>query len=287
MGWPIANSMRSARVQTGFSPMFILSPLATDIRDHNILTAENFQEQPALREDLSTYDAIFIRKDPPFDDHYISLTLLLEPLEGKVQFVNSPKGVRAISEKLSALHFMEDIPHTLATYHRGDLRAFAAEHGKVVLKPSYFGSGTGVVVTHKDDPDFEKAIDNILNLPPHGPVIAQGFLEEVAKGDTRMMVINGEAVGALGRQAGEGDFRTNIAAGGHEVAVEATPRQLEISRRVGDYLKTNKIIFAGLDFIGDHLIEINVTSPTLIQQLRTLGGPDISVLIWDYLEAHK
>lgn len=258
--------------------------LTDDARQHTSISAERVQVGAATWEDLSAFDAVFIRPDPPFDDHYVSLTLLLEPLEEHVQFVNSPRGVRAVSEKLSALNFPEAIPPTLATYQADDARRFAQAHEQVVLKPSYFGSGTGIAISSASDPDFDEAIAKILALAPHGPVIVQGFLPEVAKGDVRMMVVDGEPVGTLGRKPAEGEFRANIAAGGTEMQIDASPRQLEIAAQVGPYLRQNGILFAGLDFIGDYLIELNVTSPTLIQQLRRLGGPDISKMIWKHLE---
>ncbi|WOI54633.1 glutathione synthase [Parvularcula sp. LCG005] len=255
-----------------------------DIHTAMTMTPDLYRLEGPEIEDLSDFDVIFIRKDPPFDQAYLSLTLLLEPLEGDVLFVNSPSGVRAISEKLSALRFPDFIPETLVSYEPEVLRAFAGDHDKVVLKPCYYGSGKGVVVSSADDPDFETHVNNILQLEPFGPVIAQGFLPEVADGDARVMMLDGDFVGAVGRKPPEGDFRANIAVGGTEFHVDLTPRQEEIAAEIGDYLRQNGILYAGLDFIGDKLIEINVTSPTLIKELRKVGGPDVSAMIWDLLE---
>ncbi|MET0544764.1 MAG: glutathione synthase [Caulobacterales bacterium] len=238
----------------------------------------------ARNANFADYDVIFIRKDPPFDDGYFSLTLLLEPLEKKVVFVNSPRGVRTVSEKLSALHFAEFTPPTFASYSVERLRTFAQRFDKVVLKPCYLGSGEGVVVSYAADEKFKDYVEFILDRAPRGPVIAQAFLPEIVDGDTRVMMIDGEPIAALGRKPSEGDFRANIAVGGTEFFVEPTPAQMTIAKTIGGFLRENKIIFAGIDLIGEKLIEINVTSPTLIQELRRVGGPDISKKLWDALE---
>ncbi|MEM9422291.1 MAG: glutathione synthase, partial [Pseudomonadota bacterium] len=162
---------------------------------------------------------------------------------------------------------------------------FAKKHEKVVLKPSYFGAGSGVVLSAADDPDFGGHIQTILDIEPKGPVIAQGFLPEVADGDTRVMMLNGEVMGAVGRRPPEGEFRANIAQGGTEFAPTLSNAQRAIAKEVGAFLVEHGIVYAGLDFIGNHLIEMNVTSPTLVQELRRVGGPDMSKLIWDHLEA--
>ncbi len=258
--------------------------LSPDVRDNKKLTADNATIGEARTEDLAGYDAIFIRNDPPFGMDYFSMALLLSPLEGKVQFVNSPNGLRVISEKLSSLCFPSFIPDSFASYDPVALRTFAQKHEKVVLKPSYFGAGSGVVLSAASDPDFEKHIETILAIEPKGPVIAQGFLPEVADGDTRVMMLAGKVMGAVGRKPPEGEFRANIAQGGTEFAADLSDRQMAIAEEVGRFLTEHRIIYAGLDFIGDHLIEMNVTSPTLVQELRRVGGPDMSKLIWDYLE---
>lgn len=257
---------------------------ADHVRDTKALTAQTTTLGELTYVDLATMDVIFIRNDPPFGMDYLSMALLLSPLEGKVQFINRPSGLRVISEKLSALHFPAAAPATLASYDVDALRQFAEQHEKVVLKPAYFGAGTGVMVSAATDPDFDTHVQTILTLAPRGPVIAQGFLPEVVDGDTRVMMLDGEVIAALGRKPPEGDFRANIAMGGTEFAVDLSAKQRAVAAEIGPFLVAHGIIYAGLDFIGDHLIEINVTSPTLIQELRRVGGPDMSQKIWDYLE---
>ncbi|MEM6650791.1 MAG: hypothetical protein AAF603_11135, partial [Pseudomonadota bacterium] len=235
----------SAKVQTvNFVP---------HVREHKTLDLEHRSLSALRRHNLADYDVIFIRLDPPFDMRYFSLALLLSPLEGKTIFVNSPKGLRVISEKLSALHFAQSTPQTLVSYDKDVLRDFAQHHEKVVLKPSYFGSGQGIAISSADDPKFDEKIQTILDIDPKGPAIVQGFLPEVVDGDTRVMMLEGEVMGALGRKPPEGDFRANIAVGGNEFAVELSEAQKAAAREVGHYLKKEGIIYAGLDFIGDAL----------------------------------
>lgn len=258
--------------------------LGPDIRDHKTMQGAPYESAAPEALPLEGVGAIFIRPDPPFDQLYLSLALLLDPLEGRVQFVNSPQAIRVISEKLSALHFPAAIPNSLISFRADALKDFAAQFDKVVLKPCYLASGNGIVVSSASDPDFAAHVETILAAEPRGPVIAQEFLPEVSEGDTRVMVVDGEVVGAVGRKPAEGEFRANIAAGGTSMAVDLTDAQASAAADVGAFVKSHGVLFAGLDFIGDRLIEINVTSPTLVQELRRLGGPDVSKLIWDKIE---
>jgi len=258
--------------------------LDASIREHKTMATASWESGAPADTPLQGFGAIFIRPDPPFDQRYLSLALLLDPLTESVQFVNRPDALRLISEKLSALHFPQAIPQSLISYRAEALRAFAGSFDKVVLKPCYLASGNGIVVSAADDPDFETHVAGILAAEPKGPVIAQEFLPEVREGDTRVMVIDGEVVGAVGRKPAVGEFRANIAAGGSSIAATLTDGQRAAAVEVGRMLKAHGVLFAGLDFIGDRLIEINVTSPTLVQELRRLGGPDVSKLIWDRIE---
>ena len=258
--------------------------MSPEAQDADKLAPSNSQIGEPRRVALEQYDAIFIRKDPPFDSDYMSVCLLLDPLVGQVKFVNSPRGLRIISEKLTAFLFSDTTPASLATYQLDDALEFAKQFDKVVLKPSYFGSGTGVRSSSATDPEFKQHLEFILNTEPKGPAIIQEFLPEVKNGDTRLMLLNGEILGAVGRKPPEGDFRANIAQGGSEFAVDINQTQRDIALKVGQLMKEQGIIYAGLDFIGDKFIEVNVTSPTLIRELRRVGGPDGSKLIWDFIE---
>ena len=257
--------------------------LAEDAASHKTVGPETFTLSPFSDAPLEDFGALFIRKDPPFDSDYFSLTLIASTHNAPIVYVNDPRGLREISEKLVATRFPEYTPSTLVTYSLEAAHAFADNHGAVVMKPAYFGAGDGVKRSAVSDADFETIFQEVLDTRPTGPVIVQEFLPEVEKGDTRVMLINGKVEGAVGRKPAEGEFRANIAAGGSEVAAELTPRQREICDAIGPYLVQHGIRFAGVDFIGDYLIEINVTSPTLIQELKRVGGPDIAKVIWDSL----
>ena len=255
------------------------------VREEKTLTSGLYQRGPEELLSLDEMDAIFIRNDPPFGMDYSSATLLLSPLEKNTVFVNKPSGLRRISEKLTSLEFSRFIPDTLASWDVDQLRHFAEKHDQVVLKPSYFGAGAGVEIAKHDDGDFAQKVQTILALNPRGPVIAQAFLPEVKDGDTRVMMVEGRVIGAVGRKPAEGDFRANVAMGGAAFKMELTETQRAAASEIGKFLKEHGIIFAGLDFIRDHLIEINVTSPTLVQELRRVGGPDVSEHIWEAVEA--
>lgn len=258
--------------------------LSSDILEQKTATAPHIVQDPEESLPVEMFESVFIRKDPPFDSDYFSLTLLLSPLEGRVKFVNSPRGLRDVSEKLVATRFSEFTPATLATYSVEAARAFAAERAGVVLKPSYFGAGAGVLKSAADDPEFAAGFAATLATEPKGPVIVQEFLPEISAGDVRVMLIGGVVEGALGRRPAEGEFRANIAAGGSEAPAELTERQRAICAQIAPFLVENGIFFAGVDFIGDYLIEINVTSPTLIQELRRVASLDMAKLIWERLE---
>lgn len=246
--------------------------------------APHYVEHAAEIIPVEAFGAVFIRKDPPFDSDYFSLTLMLDAAaEGATRFVNAPRGLRDVSEKLVATRFAKHAPKTLATYSTERARAFAAAFEGVVLKPSYFGAGEGVEKSAASDPEFDAAFARTLATEPKGPVIVQEFLPEIVDGDCRVMIIAGAVEGAVGRRPADGEFRANIAAGGSEFAVELSPKQSAICAEIGPFLTSRGIFFAGADFIGDRLIEINVTSPTLIHELRRVSGLDMAAVIWNKL----
>jgi glutathione synthase len=239
----------------------------------------------ARRVSMSTFEAVFLRKDPPFDSQYLALTYLLERAEGKTRFVNSPRGVRDVNEKLFATRYPDYMPATLVTWDTDEASRFAAEHEKVVLKTTFFGSGTGVFLSSIRDENFIPCVQSILAMEPRGPVIVQQYLPEGRAGDVRVMVLDGAPVAAVGRALAPGDFRANIAVGGTPYATEMSALQVEAATAIGRDLREHGIVFAGLDFIGQKLIEINVTSPTLIQELRRVSGFDMSKRILDHIGA--
>jgi glutathione synthase len=240
---------------------------------------------PARRVSVEQFDRVFIRKDPPFDSQYLALTYLLDRPGHEGRFINAPRGIREVNEKLFATRFVDFTPQTLVTWSFEEALRFARQYEKVVLKPSYFGSGKGVSLSSHADPGFPATFASTLALEPIGPVLVQQYLPEGKAGDTRVMLLDGVPVAAVGRRPAPGEFRANIALGGEAVAVEIRPEQRRIAVELGKELTRLGILFAGLDFIGDKLIEINVTSPTLMQELRRVSGFDLAARILDRMEA--
>jgi glutathione synthase len=234
--------------------------------------------------DLAGFDVVLIRQDPPFDMGYVANTYLLELLPPRVQVINAPRGVRDIPEKLSTLHFTDLIAPTFVGRNRAALRAFAKRFENVVLKPSFFAGGEGVTKTSAAAPDFENVLDSMLAEVGKEPLIAQEFLPGVKNGDKRVFMLHGEAIGVVRRLPKAGDFRANLHVGGQAAPGELDDRDRAICARVAPLLAERGILFAGLDVIDGRLTEINVTSPTLVQQLSEYGGPDIPAMFWDIVE---
>jgi glutathione synthase len=236
--------------------------------------------------DLSTVDVVLLRQDPPFDLAYIATTHLLERVLPKVLVVNDPRGVRDSPEKLFVMDFPELMPPTLIARDKEGIEKFRAEHGEVVMKPLYgFGGGSVFKVAVKD-PNFGSLFD-LFRTSFREPWVIQKFVPAVANGDKRIILVDGEAKGAVNRVPAADDIRSNMARGGAAKGTELTPREREICSTIGPELRRRGLLFAGIDVIGDYLTEINVTSPTGIRAIKTLGGPDLAVSIWDAIEAKR
>jgi glutathione synthase len=236
--------------------------------------------------DLAEVDVVLMRQDPPFDMAYVTATHLLEAVHPRTLVVNDPAEVRNAPEKLFVLGFPDLTPPTLITRDPQAIADFRRRHGDIVLKPLYFGGGSGVARLKADDSN----LDALLEL--HGqlgrePVIAQAFIPAVVKGDKRVLLVDGKPVGAINRVPAEGHIRSNLAVGGRAEAVELDARDREICAAIGPELKRRGLIFVGIDVIGGWLTEINVTSPTGAQQLKRFGGADAAALIWDAIEARR
>ena len=235
--------------------------------------------------DLREFDAVFIRQDPPFDMKYYANTLLLELLEPEVMVLNSPRGIRNVSEKLSAFQFPDLMPQTWAGRDKDALIAFAERFDWVVVKPLFHGGGETVSRTTTDRQSLEPHLDRALATWPDEPILVQEYLPEVPEeGDKRIMFIEGEVVGCIRRIPAEGDFRANIHVGGRAVLGEIDDRDWRVCNRVGPFLRDENIFFAGIDVLAGRLIEINVTSPTLMRDLKRVGGPDVAKLYMERLE---
>jgi glutathione synthase len=231
---------------------------------------------------LDDFDVVLIRQDPPFDMNYISNTYLLERTEALV--LNPPLGVRNISEKMSIMHFPELTPKTWIGRDLDALEAFARRFEQVVLKVLYLMGGDGVIKLHAADLDFRARAAKFMEAAGREPILAQEFLPAVSGGDKRLFVLDGEPFGAVKRMPQEGEFRANLHAGGKALAAEVDDNDRRIAAAVAPLLKREGILFAGLDVIAGKLIEINVTSPTLVQELKRFSGLDLPKAFWDKVE---
>ena len=236
------------------------------------------------RRDLTDFDVVLMRQDPPFDMEYITASHFLEAIHPRTLVVNNPAEVRNAPEKLFVTGFPGLQPPTLITSDPVAIEDFRERHGDMVLKPLYGGGGSGVVRLKADDPNLDALLE-LHAMIGREPVIAQKFIAAVSKGDKRILLVDGEPVGAINRIPADGQVRSNLAKGGRAEAVELTARDKEICAAIGPALKSKGLLFVGIDVIGDFLTEINVTSPTGAQQLKRFGGADAGVLLWDRVEA--
>ena len=230
-------------------------------------------------------DVVLMRQDPPFDMGYITATHLLERIEGQTLVVNNPRSVRNAPEKVMVLDYREFMPPTLITRSTNEVREFQRRHGPVVVKPIH-GNGGKAIFRVPAEGDNLSALFEVFNQTWPEPHMVQPFLPEVAEGDKRIVLVDGEVAGAINRKPGEGEFRSNLAVGGRAEATMLSPREVEICAAMGPRLKELGLIFVGIDVIGGKwLTEINVTSPTGIVAIDRFNGTDTAGRIWDAIEA--
>ncbi|HRD76931.1 MAG TPA: glutathione synthase [Hyphomicrobiaceae bacterium] len=234
-------------------------------------------------EDLTSWDVVLLRQDPPFDMGYITTTHLLERIHPKTLVVNDPAHVRNAPEKIFVLNFPELMPPTLVTRNPEEIKDFRARYKDIIIKPLYGNGGAAVFRLKPEDTNLNSLIE-IFHILNREPVMIQEYRPEVRAGDKRIILVDGEAVGAINRVPAADETRSNMHVGGVARPTELTPRDLEICRRIGPELKARGMIFVGIDVIGPFLTEINVTSPTGIRQVKAFGGADIAALIWDAIE---
>lgn len=270
---PQALAMRDGRVSARAAKVAALKRVQGA---HAALEDEQFL-------DLHSVDIVLVRQDPPFNMAYITAAHLLERLKPDVLVVNDPRSIRDAPEKLFVAEFPELTPPTLITRDVGRIREFREEHGDIILKPLYGNGGAGVFRLSSDDTNFNSLTELFLQAFAE-PLIAQKYLPAVRKGDKRIILLDGEAVGAINRVPASGETRSNLHVGGKAEPVDMTERDQEICDRIGPALSERGLILVGIDVIGDYLTEINVTSPTGVQEVRRFGGPDISALFWDWAE---
>jgi glutathione synthase len=236
------------------------------------------------RVDLADYDVVLMRQDPPFDLAYITATHFLEKIHPRTLVVNDPAEVRNAPEKLFVTGFPGVQPPTLITTDVQAIYDFRARHGDIVLKPLYGGGGSGVARLMADDPNLDALLE-LHAMIGREPVIAQKFLPAVSKGDKRILLVDGEPVGAINRVPNAGQIRSNLRVGGEAKPVELTARDKELCAIIGPELRRRGLLFVGIDVIGDYLTEINVTSPTGAQQLKRFTGVDATEIMWQRIEA--
>ena len=236
--------------------------------------------------DLAKWDVVLLRQDPPFDMSYITNTHLLEMIHPTTLVVNDPFWVRNCPEKILVLDFVDLMPPTMVARSLIDIREFRAEHGDIIIKPLYGNGGAGVFKLPAADSNLA-ALHEIFTGMNREPLMIQKFLPDVAAGDKRVILIDGEVVGAINRVPQPGETRSNMHVGGRPEQSELTERDIEICDRLKPVLKERGLIFTGIDVIGGSLTEINVTSPTGIQELERFDGINVAEKIWDAIEARR
>ncbi len=253
------------------------------------MTVQRVADEPAVLQpeevvDLADFDVIWLRQDPPFDMHYITTTHLLDRLAGQVLVVNDPFWVRNYPEKLLVLNFPDLTPPTTVARDLRTIRAFKERHGDVILKPLYGNGGAGVFKLDAQDRNLS-SLHELFTGFSREPLIVQKYLPDVTAGDKRVILVDGEPVGAINRVPAAGEVRSNMHVGGRPEKVELSARDLEICKAIGPTLRDKGQIFVGIDVIGDYLTEINVTSPTGIQELERFDGINVAEKIWLAIEA--
>jgi glutathione synthase len=272
---PDQLSMRDGVIQAVAEPMIL--------RD---VEGDHFELGPQETINLADMDVVLLRQDPPFDMAYITSTHLLERVHPKTLVVNDPAWVRNSPEKIFVTEFPDLMPKTLISRDPGSIKAFRAEVGDMILKPLYGNGGAGVFHIKPDDRNMTSLLEMFSQMYRE-PFIAQEYLPHVRTGDKRILLIDGEPVGAINRVPAEHDSRSNMHVGGRAEHSELTAREKEICVRIGPALRERGFILVGIDIIGDLMTEINVTSPTGLREVKRFGGADIASLFWDAVEAKR
>jgi glutathione synthase len=254
-----------------------------EVRD---IKGDHYTLGEPVRRDLSEMDVVLLRQDPPFDMNYITTTHLLERIHPKTLVVNDPAWVRNSPEKIFVTEFPDLMPETLITKDLQEVLEFRREFGDIILKPLYGNGGAGVFHLADGDRNLTSLLEMFGQLFRE-PFIAQRYLKDVRAGDKRIILIDGEPVGAINRVPSETDARSNMHVGGRAEQSKLTAREQEICARIGPSLKERGFILVGIDVIGDYMTEINVTSPTGIREIQRFDGTNIAALFWDAVEAKR
>jgi glutathione synthase len=234
--------------------------------------------------DLAAMDVVLMRQDPPFNLAYISATHLLDRIHPETLVVNDPSSVRNSPEKLFVTHFQELMPPTLITYDLEEIKAFRREHGEIIVKPIYGNGGAGVFHLRPEDTNLASLIE-LFRTYLNEPLIVQRYLPEVRRGDKRIILIDGKPAGAVNRVPPAHETRANLHVGGRAEKAELTKRDQEICEALGPALERAGLILVGIDVIGDYLTEINVTSPTGLQEIDRFDGVSLEGKVWNAIES--
>ena len=238
------------------------------------------------RAELTEFDVVLLRQDPPFDLAYITTTHVLERIVPHTLVVNDPAQVRNAPEKMFVMEFPELMPPTLITRDLAEIKAFRIEHGDIVMKPLYGKGGEAVFRLAPQDLNFGSLFD-LFAVTFREAWVVQKFLPAVRHGDKRIILVDGEFAGAVNRVPAPDDLRSNLVRGGAPKETDLTARERDICARIGPSLRERGLLFVGIDVIDGFLTEINVTSPTGIRAIKSLGGPDVAAMVWDRIEAKR
>jgi glutathione synthase len=246
-----------------------------------------FKLSPSAFTALETMDAVFMRTDPPVNDAYLYATYILDYVDqNKTLVINDPAGIRSANEKMYALQFSECIPETIVSADKQVIRQFVAAKEATILKPLGNKAGEGILFLQSGDRNFNSIVE-LSTLQGQVPVMVQNYLPQAKEGDKRIILLNGEPIGALNRLSSSSDFRNNMATGGTVAQTTITPREQEICSHLAAKLRQDGLIFVGIDVIGGYLTEVNVTSPTGIREIDRLNGTHIAHQVIQWVEASK
>lgn len=252
-----------------------------------LITLPWFELGETVFQVLESMDAVFMRTDPPVTIPYLYATYILDYINPeKTLVINSPRGIRAANEKMYALQFTEAIPETIVTPDKLVIREFVDKKGAAVLKPLGGKAGEGILFLEGGDRNFNSLIE-LSTLQGRIPVMVQEYLPAAKEGDKRIILLNGEPIGAVNRVPTGKEFRGNMAVGGQAVATEISDRELQICAQVAPVLKQDGLIFVGLDVIGGYLTEVNVTSPTGVREIDRLSGTQLGYQVIQWIEQHS
>ena len=248
---------------------------------------DHFTLKPRRTLCLDDADAVFMRKDPPFDEHYLVSTWMLDRVDrAHTVMINEPQGLRDFNEKLAALRWPDLMTPTIVSANRPRIREFIAEHREVVVKPLLNAGGTGIIMLEAGDRNIGSVLD-LLTREGTAMIEAQRYIPDVTRGDKRIILLNGEPLGAVNRVPAADDIRANMHVGGRAEAIGLSERDVEICQAVGPELARRGLVFTGIDVIGDYLTEVNVTSPTGLQEINRFDGVALEAKIIDWVEARR